>query len=87
LVQLLSNLIDNAIRHTDRGGHVQIQAHLAPPPQGKTASQIRLIVSDTGEGIAPDHLPRVFDRFNRGGESNRQRDGFGLGLANVRENV
>lgn len=87
LIQLLSNLLDNAIRHTDQGGHIQVQAHLAPPPQGKASTHVRLIVSDTGEGIAPEHLSRIFERFNRGGDSDQEREGFGLGLAIVREIV
>lgn len=87
LIQLFSNLLDNAIRHTDRGGHIQIQAHLAPPPDGRDRTHVRLIVADTGAGIAPEHLRRVFERFNRGGRSVQEHDGFGLGLAIAREIV
>jgi heavy metal sensor kinase len=75
LMQLLINLIDNALAHTPPGGTVVAGCR---PDDG----QIRLWVSDTGEGIGPEHQDRVFDRFYRidAGRS-RDRGGTGLGLA------
>jgi heavy metal sensor kinase len=75
LVQVLVNLIDNALAHTLAGGVVTVGC-------GMNDCHIRLWVSDTGEGIAPEHQDRVFDRFYRvdAGRS-RERGGTGLGLA------
>ena len=78
--QILSNLLENAIRYTSEGS-VTI-----------TASAVRggttLSVADTGSGIAPEHLPRIFERFYRA-DSGRAREsgGTGLGLAIVRHLV
>ena len=69
---LLNNLIDNAIRHTPEGGKVDVI--LTRDAQGMGVE-----VVDTGTGIAPDELDRVFDRFYRG--AGAQGSGSGLGLA------
>jgi signal transduction histidine kinase len=79
--RVLYNLIGNAVRHTPPGGRIAVTARLAE--QG-----VQVDVSDTGEGLKAEDLPRVFDRFYRG-ESARTRDdngtrGVGLGLAIVR---
>jgi two-component system, OmpR family, heavy metal sensor histidine kinase CusS len=75
----LSNLIDNALRFTTDGGniHIAISTH-----DGRTEVSVR----DTGAGIAPEHLPRVFDRFYRG-DASRSSAGTGLGLALVKSIV
>lgn len=78
LVQVIANLVDNAIHHTPRGG---ITLRAAADPQGVTLS-----VEDTGEGIPADALPRLFDRFYRGHRVGQGR-GSGLGLAIAREIV
>ncbi len=78
LRRLVINLLDNAIRYTPAGGRVT-----AALEAGETG--VRLRVSDTGIGIAPDDAARVFERFYRAGEArSRQDGGFGLGLAIVR---
>jgi two-component system OmpR family sensor kinase/two-component system sensor histidine kinase BaeS len=73
--QVLRNLINNALRHTPEGGHVSLLA-------SSQGAFVRLSVTDTGEGIAPDDLPLVFDRFYRSDKSRaRASGGTGLGLA------
>lgn len=75
LRQVLANLLSNAIRHTPAGGVVTVRMSALP-------ATVRLEVVDTGEGIHPDHLPHIFERFWRA-DSSRHRDGgrTGLGLA------
>ncbi len=71
----LGNLIDNALRHTPPGGAVDVEVTRAD------ASALAVAVRDTGEGIAPELLPRVFDRFVRADPSRTPDGGAGLGLA------
>jgi heavy metal sensor kinase len=73
LRQLLSNLVDNAIKFTKTGGHVKIDTST----EGPNAS---VVVADTGCGIPADRLPHIFDRFYRV-DAARSGDGFGLGLS------
>ena len=73
----LANLLDNAIRHTPPGGSVEVEVARA---DGATVS---VSVRDTGEGIAPEVVPRVFERFVRADEA-RSASGAGLGLAIVK---
>ena len=75
----LSNMIDNALRFTPDGGNIHISISNR---DRHTAVSVR----DTGLGIAPEHLPRVFDRFYRG-DSSRSSAGTGLGLALVKSIV
>ena len=70
--RVLSNLISNALRHTPAGGSVTVEG-------SRSGNRIELRVSDTGEGIPEEDLPRIFDRFYRG-EKSRNRDGGGAGL-------
>ena len=72
LRQLVTILVDNAIRHSPRGGSVRVAVSLA-------GSTVLLHVDDEGPGIPPDHRDRVFDRFWRG--TSRRGSGSGLGLA------
>lgn len=76
--QALHNLLSNALRHTPAGESVTLSA-------GQAGDEVWLAVADSGEGIAPEHLPHVFDRFYRTDRA-RSRDtgGAGLGLAIVR---
>jgi two-component system OmpR family sensor kinase/two-component system sensor histidine kinase BaeS len=79
--QVLGNLVSNALRHTPPGGEIVLGAEL--DAGDSTPRWIRLWVIDTGEGIAADELPRIFDRFWRGdpARSHERGAGSGLGLA------
>ena len=73
--RLLNNLISNALYYTPSGGSVTVSAW-------REGAQIHITVADTGEGISPDDLPRIFESFYRGEKSrNRGTGGSGLGLA------
>lgn len=78
LTQVLQNLLTNALRHTSEGGMINLQVKMVD-------SEAVVTVQDTGDGIAAEHLPHVFDRFYRADRA-RDRDsgGAGLGLAIVR---
>ena len=76
--QTLQNLFVNALRHTPRGGNVLVSV-------GRAGDTAEVIVRDSGQGIAPEHLPQVFDRFFRtDGARDRENGGAGLGLAIVK---
>ena len=101
LIQMTLNLVDNAVHYTPVGGHVTIQVGIevgatSGEPRGEQAF---MCVSDTGPGIAPEHLPHIFERFYRAdparthrangaksesvGVGSGQSGGSGLGLAIV----
>jgi signal transduction histidine kinase len=85
LEQVLGNLLDNAFRHTPGGGSVGLSARLSSGPAGTAGSAwVELSVADSGEGIPPEELAHVFDRFYKGDTAGR---GTGLGLAISREIV
>ena len=72
--RVLENLIDNALSHSPDGGVIRI-------PIAANGDSVRVTVSDSGPGIAPEHLPRVFDRFYQAGNAHRGTAHAGLGLA------
>ncbi|MBI4926894.1 MAG: HAMP domain-containing protein, partial [Anaerolineae bacterium] len=77
--QILNNLISNALRHTPPGGQVMLRME-------KAFGTVRIFVIDSGEGIPPDILPHIFERFYRGDRSRgRQEGGTGLGLSIARQ--
>jgi signal transduction histidine kinase len=81
LRQILANLVRNAVRHTPEGGIIALSARAED-------RWVVIAVADTGEGIAPEHLPHVFERFYRADQGrSRTSGGAGLGLAIVREFV
>jgi signal transduction histidine kinase len=80
--QVVTNLVGNAIKFTEPGGEVTVSAR--PTDEGGALIE----VTDTGVGIEPAELPRIFDRFYRGSRANEARgSGSGLGLAIVRSIV
>jgi signal transduction histidine kinase len=77
LLRILRNLVSNAIRYTEQGV-IRIECALVE-------TGLRLAVSDTGIGIAPEHLPRIFDEYYQVGKTLPHSDkGLGLGLAIVK---
>ena len=79
LAQVFTNLLDNALKHTPRGGKVSVQAR-------RTPEGVEVSVRDTGEGIPPEAQKRIFERFYRGDQA-RSGGSAGLGLAIAREIV
>jgi two-component system phosphate regulon sensor histidine kinase PhoR len=88
--QVLVNLLDNAVKYTPAGGHVEISASLIKPEKENShkSAQVEIKVSDNGIGIEPKYLSRIFERFYRVDKA-RSRDlgGTGLGLAIVKHIV
>jgi signal transduction histidine kinase len=81
LGQILRNLVANALTHTPAGGRIRLTA-------SREGATVAFAVEDTGTGIAPEHLPHVFERFYRADPSRtRATGGAGLGLAVVRQLV
>jgi signal transduction histidine kinase len=76
---VIGNVVDNALKYAGSGAEVEVSV------RGR-AGEVEIAVSDTGVGIAPEHLPHVFERFFRG-EQSRSSPGSGLGLAVVKHIV
>ena len=83
LLRLFENLIENALKYGASGGRVEVSLTQATSPDG--TAEVRVIVRDFGPGIAPEHLPRLTERFYRVdvGDS-RAQGGTGLGLSLVK---
>ena len=94
MLQVLGNLVSNALRYTPKGGEVSVQCSVFSQQLRKirdrvgaetklnTENWLLITVTDTGQGIAPESLPHVFERFYRGETSRQQQQGeSGLGLA------
>jgi PAS domain S-box-containing protein len=81
LQQIVWNILSNAVKFTPSGGSIIVTARWSP-------TELRIVVADSGEGISPDFLPHVFDRFSQADTSKTRRySGLGLGLALVRQLV
>lgn len=79
LISAISNLLSNAVRYTPEGGEIELSWRLAADGHGEIS------VTDTGPGIAREHLPRLTERFYRvDGSRNRETGGTGLGLSIVK---
>jgi signal transduction histidine kinase len=92
LAQVFSNLVDNALKHTPKGGKVLVQAKVLTPPGAQRRkpvgpTTIEVTVSDSGKGIPPEDLSRVFERFYQVDKSRKRTGSIGLGLAITREIV
>ncbi|SFV23058.1 Histidine kinase-, DNA gyrase B-, and HSP90-like ATPase [Micrococcus terreus] len=72
--QVLTNLLANALRHTPAGGTITVHTNNTP-------DAVTITVTDTGDGIATEHLPHVFNRFYRTHTGREAGPGSGLGLA------
>lgn len=81
LQQIVWNLASNAVKFTGKSGRVRVQLQ-------RVSSYVEIVVSDTGQGVSPEFLPYVFDRFRQAdATSTRRHGGLGLGLAIVRHLV
>ena len=81
LQQVFWNLLTNAVKFTPKGGRVQVLLE-------RVNSHVQVSIIDTGEGIAPEFLPHVFDRFRQADSSTtRRHGGLGLGLSIVKQLV
>ena len=74
LHQILGNLLGNSLKFTPAEGSVTVQLR-------KTRTNAIIVVKDTGKGISPEFLPRIFERFSQDGAGSRENGGMGLGLA------
>jgi len=84
IVQVLGNLIQNAIKYGPEGGQVDVRVG-RDAPRGLRGARVWVSVRDNGPGIAPEHLPRLTERFYRVNvASSREKGGTGLGLAIVK---
>jgi len=82
LRQIFTNLFDNALRHTPAGGRIKVSVDRVK------GGGVNVAVADTGSGIGPEHLPRIFERFYRADPGrSREEGGTGLGLAIVKHLV
>jgi two-component system, OmpR family, sensor histidine kinase NblS len=84
LLQVFMNLVGNALKFTLEGGQVCIRAYRVKSEHGENKSSIRVEISDTGIGIAPEDQATVFDRFFRVENRVHTLEGTGLGLSIVR---
>ena len=82
-VQILSNVLHNAVKFTDAGGRITLAVHVEAP-DGSDAEHVVLTVTDSGIGIPAELLPRVFDLFTQDDRSRHHADGLGIGLALAR---
>ncbi len=92
LEKIVNNLMSNALKFTPEGGKIDVTLavsgndHGTPLPLAEEGLWVRLRVTDTGPGIAPEHLPHIFDRFYRVDDTHTT-EGTGIGLALVKELV
>jgi two-component system, OmpR family, phosphate regulon sensor histidine kinase PhoR len=83
LVQVLQNLVHNALKYGANGSKVRLEAKRLPP-HGRQGTRYAIAVIDQGPGIAPEHLPRLTERFYRIEAESKDKVGTGLGLAIVK---
>ncbi|MEE3717068.1 GAF domain-containing protein [Tumidithrix elongata RA019] len=86
--QVLINLLNNAVKFTPEGGHITLEAMLVSPQPSSLQNFVQIAVTDTGIGIAPENLNKLFKPFVQiDGALNRKYEGTGLGLALVKRIV
>ena len=84
---MLNNLVSNAVKYNRDGGHVVVRIDRIPSSQNR-GERLSVTVEDDGPGIAPEHLPRLTERFYRvSAAASREKGGTGLGLAIVKNVV
>ena len=82
ILQVLHNLISNALKYGHHGSPIMVRGELLPPAGVRAEAMVKVTVIDHGDGIAPEHLPRLTERFYRVDTSrSRSMGGTGLGLA------
>jgi two-component system, OmpR family, phosphate regulon sensor histidine kinase PhoR len=87
IVQVFQNLLQNAIKYGHEGGRVDVSL-TREPARGSGRDRLAVTIADNGPGIAPEHLPRLTERFYRASvSSSREKGGTGLGLAIVKHIV
>ena len=88
LRQVLSNILENAVRYTPSGGNIRVEAECTTSSDDMSRHMIEVRVQDTGKGIPREALPRIFERFFRADAGRRRADGgTGLGLSIVKHLV
>lgn len=83
-IQVLSNVLNNSVKFTDRGGRIDLAAEI---DTAASPAQLTLTVTDSGAGIAPATLPHIFDFFVQGDTPGRGKSGLGIGLGLARQLV
>lgn len=86
LKQILLNLLNNAVKYNRQGGTISVTVAQLPPSD-ESPGRVRLAITDTGIGIKPENLSKIFDAFERIGAENSEQEGTGLGLAVVKKLV
>jgi two-component system, OmpR family, phosphate regulon sensor histidine kinase PhoR len=88
LLRVLENLIENAVKYGESGGRVDVDLVRVEASHGRQSPHVAVQVRDYGPGIAPEHLPRLTERFYRADVAqSREKGGTGLGLAIVKHIV
>ncbi|MBI5662585.1 MAG: helix-turn-helix domain-containing protein [Ignavibacterium album] len=82
LEKIINNLLSNAFKFTPQYGEITVELITE---RNEQSNNLKIIVSDTGIGISEEHLPRIFDRFYQIENSENKSNGFGIGLALVKE--
>lgn len=85
LKQIILNLVNNAIKYNRDGGSVSIRAAMRPPVETDAFVPVRITVTDTGQGIEPANIPKLFNPFERFGAEKTGTEGTGLGLSVVKK--
>ena len=85
-IQIVSNVLHNAVKFSEPGGRIAITAAIEPATTG-APRQVAITIADTGVGIAPDLLPRLFDLYTQGRAECGRQSGLGIGLALARRLV